>query len=159
MNNLINIEFLDKKAFHKGPWMSEPDICAWEHKLPCLALRDMSLGIWRGFAALTEGHPFYGRIMEELIKIPQATEIFLSTYGGISGVGRLPTEYARFDKNYWWVSVATIHGGDLVPLLKMEDVDANMAKMMSNQTYKNLKFIRREVNKLAESLARITSVE
>jgi hypothetical protein len=124
--------------------------------LPCLAIRDMSMGIWKGFVGIEEPHPFYGKTIEELLKIPDAMEIFFSVYGGLNGAGRLPAKYKEFAKNYWWIGHETSHGGDLMPLLKLEGADPDMAKLLSNQTYKDLRFIRRETNKLASSLSKIS---
>ena len=151
VNNIIFIEFYSKQSFPKGVWMSEPDLCAWENKLPCLALRDMNMGIWKGFVGLEEPHPYYGKPLEELLKIPEAMEIFFSVYGGLSGVGRLPAKYKEFAKNYWWLGIETSHGGDLMPLIKYEGQE----KAANIQTYKDLKFIRKETNKLANALFKI----
>ncbi len=155
MNNIIFIEFYNKQKFPKGVWLNEPDVCAWDHKLPCLALRDMNMGIWKGFVGLDETHPYFNKTIEELLKIPEAMEIFLSVYGGLSGSGRLPAKYKEYAKNYWWIGIETSHGGDLMPLINLEDDEPDTAKMASIQTYKDLKFIRKETNKLANYLAKI----
>jgi len=156
VSNVIFIEFFDKKHFPPGKWLSEPDLCSWEqYNLPCLALRDMSMGIWKGFVGLAEGHPFYNHTMDELIKNADLMEIFFAVYGGLSGAGRLAAKYKEFSKNYWWLGIETSHGSDLMPLLKMEMNDnPEMAKLLSGQTYKDLQFIRRETNKLAKLLSK-----
>ena len=100
VNNVIFIEFYSKQNFPPGKWLSEPDLCHWENKLPCLVIRDMSMGIWKGFVGVDESHPFYGKTIEELLKIPDAMEIFFSVYGGLNGAGRLPAKYKEFAKNY-----------------------------------------------------------
>jgi hypothetical protein len=156
VNNVIFIEFFSKQGFPPGKWINEPDLCYWESKLPCLALRDMGMGIWKGFVGLDESHPYYGKPIDELIKIPEAMEIFFAVYGGLSGAGRLPAKYKEYAKNLWWIGVETSHGGDLMPLLKLEGTDPDMAKMLSGQTYKDLRFIRKETNKLSSYLSRIT---
>lgn len=153
MNNVIFIEFYNKKNFPPGKWLSEPDLVCWEHKLPCLVLRDMGMGIWKGFVGVDEPHPFFGKPVEEIIKTPEGMEIFLSVYGGLSGAGRLPPKYKEFAKSYWWIGIETANGGDLMPLLKLDVSDPDMAKMISNQTYKDLSFIRKETNKLANRIA------
>lgn len=155
MNNVINIEFYNKQNFPPGKWLSEPDLVYWEHKLPCLALRDMGMGCWKGFVAVDGYHPYCNKPIDELIKIPNAMEIFFSVYGGLSGAGRLPAKYKEYAKNYWWIGIETSHGGDLQPLLKLEGTEADVAKMISGQTYKDLRFIRRETNKLANLLAKL----
>jgi hypothetical protein len=155
VNNLIFIEFYSKQNFPPGKWMSEPDLCSWEHKLPCLAIRDMAMGIWKGFVAVDVKHPYYGKSVEDLLKAPEGLDIFSSVYGGVSGAGRLPNKYKEFAKNFWWIGVETSHGGDLMPLLKLDDSNPDMAKMISNQTYKDFRFIRKETNKLANLISKI----
>jgi hypothetical protein len=151
-SNVIYIEFFDKTIFPKGAWLSEPDLCSWKHKLPCLAIRDMGMGIWKGFVSVDETHPYYGKSVDEILKIPSAMDAFLSVYGGLSGAGRLPTKYKDYAKSFWWIGIETTHGGDLMPLIRLEGSDADVAKLTSNQTYKDLRFIRRETNKLANLL-------
>lgn len=155
VNNVIFIEFYNKESFPPGKWLTEPDLCRWHHQLPCLALRDMAMGIWKGFVSVDETHPFYGKSVDELMKIPEALEIFFSVYGGLSGTGRLPAKYKEHAKNFWWIGIETTHGGDLMPLIKPDVPEQDMNKMLSGQTYKDLRFIRRETNKLANLLAQI----
>lgn len=155
VNNVIFIEFFNKDNFPPGKWLSEPDICFWERELPCLAIRDMKLGIWKGFVAIAESHPFYGKPIEELFKLPGILEIFGAVYGGLCGVGRLVLpKYKEFAKDHWWLGIETSHGEDLFPLVKLDTSDPNMAKMTSNQTYKDLRFMRREVNKLSRVVSK-----
>jgi hypothetical protein len=153
MSNVIFIEFQSKRNFPEGSWLSEPDICSWDHKLPCLALRDMQLGIWKGFVAIDGYHPFYGQCIDDLLNVPAALEIFFCVHGGLSMSGRLPAKYKKYAKNLWWIGMETSHGGDLMPLLKLEGEDVN--NPTSSQTYKDLRFIRRETNKLASLLSKI----
>lgn len=155
MNNVIFIEFYSKQNFPPGKWLSEPDLCVWEHGLPCLAIRDMGMGIWKGFVAVKEGHPLFGKHIEEMLKQPVMMDVFLAVYGGLSGAGRLPAKYKEFAKDYWWIGIETSHGGDLMPLLKLDDSDPNMAKMISTQTYKDFSFIRKETNKLAKLISKL----
>lgn len=155
MSNVIFIDFFNKKGFPPGKWIHEPDLCAWENNLPCLVIRDMSLGVWKGFVAIDEQHPFFEKQIEELLLIPEALEIFQDVYGGISATGRLPPKYKEFAKNYWWVGIETTHGGDLMPLLKLDMSEPEMSKLLSNQTYKDLHFIRKETNKLSKLLFNI----
>ena len=113
------------------------------------------MGIWKGFVGIDEDHPFWNKHIDELLKLPEAIDIFLSVYGGLSAAGRLPAKYKELAKNLWWISIETTHGGDLMPLLKLE---VDVAKIASNQTYKDLHFICRETNKLASLLAKVEHV-
>jgi len=113
------------------------------------------MGIWKGFVAVDGYHPFYGKSVDELLKIPEAMEVFFTVYGGISATGRLPPKYKDYAKNLWWIGIETTHGGDLMPLLKLEVENQDMDKVLSGQTYKDLRFIRKETNKLANLLYKL----
>jgi hypothetical protein len=155
MNNLISLLFLDKKALPPGEWSKEPDFCSWYRKtLPCIVVRDMTLGIWKAFVGVPEDHPFYAKTIEDLSKLPQGVDLFLGTYGGLSGAGVIPQD--KFEGKFWWLGIETSHGGDLVPGLNIEGADPGMVKVMqANQTYKGFKFIRKETNSLADRLFKI----
>jgi len=155
VNNVIFIEFYNKQNFPPGKWLSEPDLCSWDYYLPCLAIRDMSMGVWKGFVAIEKGHPLYGKSIEDMLNQPVMRDIFIAVYGGLCGAGRLPVKYKEFAKDYWWIGIETSHGGDLMPLLKLDNNDPDMAKLISTQTYKDLRFIRRETNKLAKLIAKL----
>lgn len=152
VSNLIIIEFYNKKDFPPGIWLNEPDLCFWHHGLPCLAVRDMSMGIWKGFVGLDASHSLYEKPMDYILGIPQALDLFRAAYGGISGIGKLSSKLSNYAKNCWWIGIETSQGEDLMPLIKL---DPDMAKALSNQTYKNLHFIRRETNKLAKQLLKL----
>lgn len=156
LNNVIFVEWLNKKTFPKGVWMSEPDLCYWEHRnLACLNIRDMSLGVWKGFVGVEPGHLFHGKSVEDILKMDEAMEIFFSVYGGICSAGSLIPKYKNYNRNLWWIGIETSHGSDLMPLLKLDMQNADIARTVADQTYKDFSFIRRETNKLAKAIARI----
>lgn len=142
--------------FPPGKWLNEPDLCFWYYMdLPCLAVRDMSMGIWKGFVGLEEKHSLYDKTMEYIVALPQALDLFRSVYGGLSGAGKLSPKYQSYAKSCWWIGIETSQGGDLMPLLKLDQSDPVLAKLVSNQSYKDLHFIRRETNKLAKQLIKL----
>lgn len=156
MNNIITIEFFSKKDFPKGIWLKEPDLCFWYFGgLPCLTVRDMSMGIWKGFVGIDSEHPLYEKSIQDIIGLPQALDLFRAAYGGLNGAGKLSPKYQNYAQDYWWIGIETTQGSDLMPLLKLDQSDADMVKLLSNQTYKDLHFIRRETNKLAKQLLKI----
>ena len=159
MNNLISLLFLDKKALPPGEWSREPDFCSWYRKtLPCIVVRDMTLGIWKAFVGVPEDHPFYGKTIEDLSKLSSGVEVFLGTYGGLSGAGVIPQD--KFEGKFWWLGIETSHGGDLVPGLNIDGIDPEMIKIMTtNQTYKSFSFIRKEANSLADRLFKLSLPE
>lgn len=149
MDNVIFIDFYNKMGFPPGKWLSEPDMCRWlKDTLPCLAIRDMSLGTWKGFVGVDSAHPFHSQDIASLLNIDSSIEIFLSVHGGICSSGVLPLKYSEFTKNFWWFGIDTSHGGDFAPLLTESSI-------LGNQSYKDFKFIRKETNKLAKLLAKI----
>lgn len=155
MSNVIFLEFYDKKGFPPGKWLSEPDFCYWDKDLPCLIIRDMVMGIWRGFVGVDEDHPYYEKSVDEILKMPGGTDIYLSVHGGLCAAGRLPSTFKDYAKNYWWIGLETCHTTDLLPLYKVESNDRELSKMIANQTYKDIKFIRRETNKLSNLLLKV----
>jgi hypothetical protein len=156
VSNVIFIEFYNKKNFPPGKWLREPDLCSWDqYDLPCLAIRDMSIGIWKGFVGLSEEHLFYNKGIDELLKSHELLEFFFSIHGGVCNAGRLPLKYKDHAKNFWWVGMETSHGNDLMPLLKLDLAEADMSRIQTNQTYKDLLFIRKETNKLAKYLSKV----
>jgi len=156
MSNVIFLEYFNKKNFPPGEWQREPDLSAWEHAdQSCLAIRDMSLGIWKGFVGVAPGHPFHSKPMDEIIKREEVMEAFFSIHGGICSAGKLLPRYKGYASNFWWLGIETSQGEDLMPLLKLDTENPDMAKMVSHQTYKNFMFIRKETNKLARFLSRI----
>lgn len=155
MNNVIFIEFFNKSHFPAGVWCKEPDLCCWENKFVCLAIRDMGMGVWRGFVGVDGYHPFYGKSINQIIKLPEASDIFFAVYGGLSGAGKLPLRYKEYSQNLWWIGIETSHGGDLMPFLKLEGTPEEVSKMTSGQSYKDFHFIRKQTNKLADLLCKI----
>lgn len=156
MSNIITIEFFNKKDFPPGIWLKEPDLCLWHYQhVPCLALRDMSMGIWKGFVGLDANHFLYEKNMDYILNLPQALDLFRIIHGGLSTAGRVANKYHGYGKNYWWIGMEASQGSDLMPLLNLDQSD--MSKILSNQTYKDLHFIRRETNKLAKYLIKLES--
>lgn len=154
MDNLIKLEFFNKKNFPKGKWLNEPDLCQWKrHNLSCLVIRDMSLGVWKGFVGLPKTNKFYGNKLENLLLSDEFLNIYI--YGGICSAGSLLYKYSIYDNGLWWIGIETTHGGDFMPLLKLDLLDPDMLKISGKQTYKDFSFIRKETNKLAKYLSRM----
>jgi hypothetical protein len=156
MSNVIFLEFFNKKNFPPGKWMNEPDFCYWEHRqFPCLTVRDMSLGIWKGFVGISPNHIFYNKSIEDILKKEEMMEVFFSVYGGICFAGKLPSKYKEYNQSLWWIGLETSHGSDYMPLLKLDLQDPDMVKISNGQTYKDFLFIRKETNKLAKYISKV----
>lgn len=152
-NNVVYIEFLNKKNFPPGDWMREPDHCEWDsYGLHCLALRDMKLGIWRGFVSIPKEHKEFGKNLTELIS--EEWGMNLEVHGGVCVAGKLPLRYKELNKDSWWIGFECTQGEDLFPLTKYDLNDPIFQGIRNHQTYKDLFFIRRETNSLAKQLLR-----
>lgn len=151
MNNVIFLEFFRKKNFPPGEWCKEPDLSRWIHNdMDCLVVRDMSLGIWKGFVGVNQQHLFYKKSIENFLATEKGMDFFLETGGRLFNAGRLPIRYREYTSNLWWIGMDTSQGNDYMPLLKLEN-----SVTVSQQTYKNFSFIRKETNKLAKLLSKI----
>ncbi len=77
--------------------MSEPDLCQWEaYGFTCLALRDMKMGIWRGFVSVPKDHKASNKSLLEIIG--EEWGLNLDVHGGLSVAGKLPPKYKDFNK-------------------------------------------------------------
>ncbi len=151
MRNVIFLEFFNKKKFPPGEWLKEPDLSRWIHNgLDCLSIRDMSLGIWRGFVGVDQQHPFYKKSLENLLATEKGMDLFFEIDGRLCQAARLPLKYKEYTSNLWWIGIDTSQSDDYMPLLKLED-----STEILQQTYKNFSFIRKETNKLAKLLSKI----
>lgn len=156
MKNVIYIRFLNKKNFPPGKWKKEPDLCQWYHLgYNCLAIRDMSLGIWKSFVGVDETHPLYSKSLDDVLKVPPMMEAYIDVYGGICNIGKLPTKYKEEASTLWWLGLETSHGGDFMPLLKLDHISDDVTQSLTEQSYKDLTFIRRETNKLASYISKV----
>lgn len=153
--NVVFIEFYDKSLFPKGIWRSEPDLCKWEaHSLVCLAIRDMTLGMWRGFVKLTNDHPAFNKSFKELLNSNMIDHV--KVHGGLATIGKLPKKYKEYNLDAWWIGFECTQGEDYLPLLK---TDPEFNALQNGQTYKTLQFVRTETVYLAKQLSRIKSNE
>lgn len=153
-DNIVFIEFYNKKSFPPGVWHNEPDFVKWmSYGLECVAIRDMKLGCWRGFVGVAKEHPGFSKTFVDMINADWG--LSLNVHGGIALTGKLPARYKDLNKNVWWIGFECTQGEDLMPLVTLDKTDPLMAQIAGMQTYKNLKFVRKEANVLAKQLCRI----
>lgn len=153
-NNVVFIEFFNKKNFPPGDWMSEPDLCQWTSSgFECLVMRDMKLGIWRGFVGTTRAHKIFNKSLLDIINEPWGLD--LEVYGGVSVAGKLPPRYKELNQDRWWIGFECAQGEDLFPLVKLDLNDPIQAAIFCSQSYKDIHFARRETNHLAQQLKTI----
>lgn len=144
---------LDKKRTGEGPWKHEPDRVEFRHAgLPCLLNRAPILA-WCGYVGLPPGHPARGdRRAFDLDEV-------VSVHGGLTFEGRCGevichTPAAGESDDVWWVGFDCSHNGDYYP-----GRGVGAEKIIRRQwfgqgeEYRDLAFVRRETERLAEQLA------
>lgn len=153
-DNVVFIEFYNKKNFPPGAWMREPDFCKWKScGLECVAIRDMRLGMWRGFVGLSKDHPGFSKSFLDMIN--EGWGLGLNVHGGIALTGKLPIKYKDLNKNIWWIGFECTQGEDLMPLVTIDKTEPLMVQIASMQKYRDISFIRKETNQLAKQLIKI----
>lgn len=145
---------VDRTGWDRGPWDSEPDRLEWRHAgLPCLIVRNRS-GALCGYVGLPPGHRMHGvdygdiRIGDEYPDVHGGLTYTNACQGVICHVPREgePAEV-------WWLGFDCAHYMDLAP-----GSDAKLpAHLRSSgyETYRDVPYVRREVNRLAEQMASI----
>lgn len=145
-----------KETWRKGPWTREPDRLDFRHAgLPCLLHRGPT-GVWCGYVAVPPGHPLYQTPYNQV-------EASLDVHGGVtyaemcSGAICHVPEPGEPD-NVWWFGWDAGHAGDYCPafdtpeMRKLGILPLNR-RLMGGESYRTLKYARRETERLAEQLA------
>ncbi len=144
MDNESVANVIDRREWRHGPWDAEPENrLEWrEHGLPCLMLRNGS-GSWCGYVGVVPGHPAYDK---------HYNDVEVEVHGGLTYGNRcqghichvpLPGETDAV----YWLGFDTAHSGDAVP---------SYDRHWEGDSYKDIAYVRREVNQLAEQLATMT---
>jgi len=115
------------------PWENEPDRLEADYKgLKLLILRNERLGHLCGYVGVPEGHPFYGKDLEQLAD--------LDVHGGVTfteeGDGKLRP------KGFWWIGFDCAHFGDLVPKMRS----------LGWEVYRDIYYVLKETVKLADQI-------
>lgn len=128
------VEKLLRIGILPGPWDNEPDEVRWKYKgMLCYIMRGDKAhlnGNLTGYVQLQKDHPLVGNPNEDL-------GMFM-VHGGVTFCGTI-----RKDKS-WWVGFDTAHGGDM--LIGFQ------GPSFSTGTYKDINYVKKETEKLAEQL-------
>lgn len=156
-----NTEYtIDKSTWRDGPWQHEPDRLEWRHLgFPCLIVRAPGTGALCGYVGVDASHPWYGREYRRV-------EDHINVHGGLAysdkcegHICHLPDEGETDD--VWWLGFDCSHSGDVMPGLDRPDVAAIRAlvglgnSFLEDGTYKDLSYVKTEVESLAEQLAKV----
>ncbi len=152
-------------------WEAEPDKVVWVDDatgLDCMVHRGPA-GALCGYVGVPEGHPWFGvDYMRPVgavdVLMDWDDEFALTPCGAISVHGGLTySDHCQGDichqpqpgrpEKVWWFGFDCAHAGDLVPGLVEVWAEAGLG--IDSETYKNIAFVKREVEHLAQQLAEV----
>lgn len=143
----VTERFLSKDDWGDGAWQDEPDLVSWNHRgLSCLIVRHQHFGTLLGYVAVPTWHPFYGRSWGD---------IAVRVHGGLTYSGRGPAAIG------FWIGFDAGHGFDYAPRMESELRrgmgsewrDLSGLPQPFRPTYRDLEYIRGQVESLAEQIA------
>jgi hypothetical protein len=141
---------MDKSTWGPGPWQDEPDHVDFEHAgLPCILHRNGG-GAWCGYAAVPPGHPAHGK--------EYGGDIDVTVHGGITYGEGCRGSVCHVPKpgepdNVWWLGFDCGHAYDLAPGDEAHFRALGLSVFPGYKTYRDLAYVRRETERLAEQLA------
>jgi len=140
---------IDKSKWSDGPWMHEPDRMQWRHEgLDCLIVRN-TVGALCGYVGVPPGHAIhevdYAGVHEQFPDV--------SVHGGLTYADKCQGPICHVPEpgqsdDVWWLGFDAAHIGDLIPGRLGDDWP-----LFKDDVYRDLAYVTREVNQLAEQLA------
>lgn len=121
----------------KQPWLDEPNKMEFEHcGLKCKILRVMTMGYLCGYVGIPETHNHYKKGYDYLNKIDE-----LEVHGGLTFSDKMNDE-----DGLWYFGFDAAHAFDLMPFARINS---------ERDTYKDMNYMKKECEKLAEFLAKV----
>lgn len=150
---------LEEVLPQEGEWNKEPNRVEWEHKgLPCLAQRN-HLGAWCGYVAVKKNHLYFGKHYDSVVPSPDVHGglTYASECQGIICHG--PEE----KEEVWWFGFDCSHYMDLTPgvlkyresikdIPELKALNARLSFSDPSEVYRDIHYVKSEVEKLAEQL-------
>jgi hypothetical protein len=152
MSEIVEAPAIDKSTWGEGPWQSEPDRVDFRHAgLPCLLRRHERLGNWCGYAAVPPGHPLHGKHYHE---------VDVKAHGGLTYANACRGPICHVPgpgepDDVWWFGFDCSHAFDLCPGMAAweRSLGCRPPEIDRLETYRDLAYVRAQVEKLAEQLA------
>lgn len=144
---------VDRTGWGEGPWDGEPDKLVWKTKagLPGMIVRN-EFGALCGYAAVAKGHPLYGQSYD-------GTD--LSAHGGLTYADKCAGNICHVPEpgepdDVWWFGFDCNHAFDLAPGMRahMRKIGAPRSLDPEYDVYRDLAYVKEEVESLAEQLAK-----
>jgi hypothetical protein len=128
-----------------GPWETEPDRVEFMHAgLNCLLSRNPHVGNWCGYVGVPKGHPAYGKHYDDIdVEVHGGLTFSHHCSGSICHV-------TESEDDLHWLGFDCAHAWDFIPA--MGKIFQKEIEGMGT-SYKNVYFVRRETEKLAEQLS------
>lgn len=159
---------VSREGWPSGEWDSEPDKIQWRDEttgLPCLIVRNR-LGGLCGYVGVSRGHRFY-EVDYDSVSIGGDSDSYDEAHyppvhGGLTFSNRCadgpedttichvvePGE----DDDVWWLGFDCGHFMDLMPGMLMTDIRLGANAYLPDTTYKNVSYVRANVEELARWL-------
>jgi hypothetical protein len=120
-------DLIAKGAWGAGPWVGEPDRVEWRFAgFPCL-MRRTPMGIWCGYVAVGEGHPWFEQ---------RPDDIEARAHGGLNYADTCNASVCHVPRagesdHVYWVGFDCGHGWDVLPGL-----EAQMREALGREPYR-----------------------
>lgn len=138
---------IDKSTWGAGPWREEPDRMDFTHAgLACLAVRHGSGGHWCGYVGVPREHPAYGKKYED-VEVEFHGGL---TYAGPCGGHICHVPAPGMPDDVWWMGGDFAHAWDFAPGAR---ATLTAFGQIGDQVYRDMAYVRREIEALAEQLA------
>lgn len=143
---------IDKSAWGPGPWQEEPDRVDFVHAgFACMALRHDTSGNWCGYVGVPREHPCYGKPYDD---------VDVDVHGGLTYSSQCSgyichVPQAGMPDDVWWLGFDAGHAGDEAPGINatLRNLGCPTRHREDWETYRDLAYIRQEIERLAEQLA------
>jgi hypothetical protein len=148
MSEQLQQEVIDKTGWGDGPWMNEPDREEWIHAGYACLIKRSELGNWCGYVGVDNEHPYYGK---------GYNDASVSVHGGLTYADACQGTICHvpapgMPDDIWWFGFDCAHAYDYVPQLKAL---MKRLKRHDDDVYRDLAYVKAEVNGLAEQLREI----
>ena len=136
---------VDKTGWRKGPWMTEPDRVDFRHAgFPCLILRQRDVGFLCGYVGVPPGHVAHGKDYGD-VDVNVHGELSYSAACDGERICHVPEPGEPDDVH--WLGFDCMHTFDMAP------VRPDGWYFVADRQYRDVAYVRREVESLAEQLA------
>lgn len=138
------------EKYGPGPWVDEPDHVEWRHAgFVCMIHRN-EMGVLCGYVGVPEGHPWHGQGYDR---------VDAQVHGGLTYADHCAGHICHVPEegepdSVWWLGFDCAHAGDLLPRATRLFAGRDH---FNGDTYKDVVYVKAEVQELAEQAAKAAS--